>query len=113
MLRRSCWLVLLPLLLSASFPGLAAAVTATVESRVAASADDAEQKVGSTSVSLDSSDLELVTDGSAQTVGMRFAGLGIPRGVVITDAWLQFQVDEATIAAASLTLRAQAADNAP
>jgi hypothetical protein len=110
---RSWRFLLLGALLQGLLPFAAQGAAVVVEARVATSSDDAEQKVGSTSVSLTSSDLELVTDGSAQTVGMRFAGLGIPRGAVITDAWLQFQVDEATIAAAALTIRAQAADNAP
>jgi hypothetical protein len=100
-------------LLATLAPGTARAGIVTVEARVAASSDDAEQKGGSTSVSLTSSDLELVTESSAQTVGMRFVGLAIPRGVTITDAWLQFQVDEATIDPVALTLRAQAADSAP
>jgi hypothetical protein len=113
MLRRSWRLFLLGILLQASLPVAADAAAVVVEARVAASSDDAEQTVGSSKVSLTSSDLELVTDGSPQTVGLRFAGLAIPRGVVITDAWLQFQVDEATIDAASLTIRAQAADSAP
>jgi hypothetical protein len=111
MLRRRC--VLLAALLPLGLPSSAPGATVVVEARVTASSDDAEQAVGSSKVSLTSSDLELVTDGSPQTVGMRFAGLAIPRGVVITDAWLQFQVDEATSEAASLTLRAQAADHAP
>ncbi len=114
MLRRSCWFSV-PILLAGAVANGAGAVTAVVESRVAASTDDAEQRVGSTSVSLTSSDLELGTDGSAQTVGMRFVGLAIPPGVPIVDAWLQFQVDEANLdaAAAALTIRAQAADDAP
>jgi hypothetical protein len=113
MLRRSCWFAVLLILLAGASPRGAGAVTAVVESRVAASADDAEQKVGSTSVSLTSSDLELVTDGVPQTVGMRFSGLAIPPGVPIVDAWLQFTVDEVNSEATALTIRAQAADDAP
>jgi hypothetical protein len=112
-LCRMTLLLLFGVVLESLVPLAARAAIVVVEARVGASSDDAEQKVGSTSVSLDSSDLELVSDGSAQTVGMRFGGLGIPRGAVITDAWLQFQVDESTLAAASLTIRAQATDNAP
>src|SRR5262245_57839610 len=111
-----CWRgVRLPLLaLLFSLPMAARAAVVVVESRVATSSDDAEQEVGGTSVSLTSSDLELATDGSPQTVGMRFTGLGIPRGAQVTNAWLQFNVDEAsTLDAASLTIRAQASDNAP
>lgn len=96
------------------FGTAAHAATVTVEARVSASSDDAEQKVGSTSTSLTSSDLELVTDGSTiQTVGMRFTGLAIPPRVPIVAAWVQFQVDEISTDVASLTLRGQAADDAP
>jgi hypothetical protein len=92
---------------------LPATDTTVVEARVSASADDAEQSVDTTSVSLTSGDLELGTDGSAQTVGMRFAGLSIPQGVPIVDAWLQFTVDEVQSEATASTIRAQAVDNAP
>src|SRR6185503_5006850 len=58
-------------------------------------------------------DLELSTDGSSvQTVGMRFPGLAIPKNAVISNAYVQFQVDEATTAATSLRVEGQAADNA-
>jgi hypothetical protein len=43
---------------------------------------------------LTSSDLELVYDGGDQTVGMRFTGVAIPQGTSISDAHVQFQVDE-------------------
>lgn len=83
----------------------------TFEVRVAAGSDDAEESA-SGSVSLTSSDLELVNDGSDQAVGIRFAGVAIPQGATITNAYVQFQVDETGSTAASLTVRGQAADNA-
>ncbi|MGH8968735.1 MAG: PKD domain-containing protein [Actinomycetes bacterium] len=83
----------------------------SAEARVSGSADDAEQ--AGTSVDLTSSDLELVRDGVDQTVGLRFPALAVPRGARVTQAHVQFQVDEATTAAAALTLRAVASDNAP
>ena len=43
---------------------------------------------------LDSSNLELVNDGSDQTVGMRFTAVGIPQGATILNAFVQFKVDE-------------------
>lgn len=83
----------------------------SVEVRIAASSDDAEQL--GTSMSLTSSDIELVADGSTlQTVGLRFPSLAIPQGALITAAWIQFQVDETDTSATSLTLRAQATDSA-
>ena len=63
---------------------------------------------------LASSDLELVTDGTkVQRVGLRFGNLQVPAGATITRAWIQFQTDEVSTDAAALTLRAEAADNAP
>ena len=79
---------------------------------VKAAADDAEERT-SGSTYIDSSDLELVTDaGNVQTVGMRFAGVTVPRNATVTNAYVQFTVDEVTTGATSLTLRAQAADAA-
>lgn len=83
-----------------------------VEVRVAKSADDAEEST-SGSVSTGSSDLELVYDKGIQVVGMRFGGVAIPPGAAITQAWVQFEVDEVTSGATSLVVRAQAADDAP
>jgi len=79
--------------------------------RVSASSDDAEEKATG-SVSLTSSDLELVFDGSNQTVGMRFNGITIPQGATIANAYLQFQVDEVTTEATALTIQGEAVDNA-
>jgi sugar lactone lactonase YvrE len=89
---------------------IAVASSGSIDRRVSTSSDDAEQK--GSSVDLSSSDLELVVDGSAQTVGMRFPGIEIPQGAVITSAYVQFKTDEAGGAAVSLTIRGQYADNA-
>ncbi len=86
--------------------------TQTLAIPVRANSDDAEQASGG-GVDLSSSDLELVADGSVvQTVGLRFPGVSIPKGATITNAYVQFQVDEATTSAANLTVAGQAADNA-
>ena len=80
---------------------------------VASGSDDAEQ-APTGGVDLASSDLELVTDGTTvQRVGLRFANLQVPAGATITRAWIQFQTDEVSTDTAALTLRAEAADNAP
>ena len=86
--------------------------TTTADIRVAASSDDAEESSLGI-MSLSSSDLELVNDGGNQKVGMRFNGLPIPRGAVITRAYVQFQADKAYGTATSLTIRGQAIDQAP
>ena len=84
----------------------------TFERTIATGSDDAEQS-SSGSLSLSSSDLELTTDGTnVQTVGLRFLNLTIPPGATITEAWVQFRVDEVSSGAASLTIAGQAADNA-
>jgi hypothetical protein len=84
----------------------------TIDKRVAAGADDAEQ-ASSGSVDTGSSDLELVTDGtSVQTVGMRFSGLAIPQGAAIQSAWIQFQADETSTVATTLTIQGEDSDNA-
>ena len=90
---------------------LPAGTVVTFEARVAAGSDDAEE-AGAGGVSLTSSDLELVNDGSPQTVGVRFRGVSIPRGSVISNAWVQFQSDEAQSVATALTIQGEASDNA-
>jgi hypothetical protein len=83
------------------------------EARVAASADDSEERMNG-SIKLTSSDLELVDDkGKLQIVGIRFQGVSIPPGAAITQAHVQFTADEVSSVATSLTLRGQAADDAP
>jgi len=85
----------------------------TLEVRVAASSDDAEERF-SGNMYRTSSDLELVDDKHGnQTVGIRFVGLSIPHGATIANAYLQFQVDETSTAPASLTIEGQAIGDAP
>ena len=75
-------------------------------------ADDAEERSATTSVT--GTDLELVVDGTTvQTVGIRFPGVAIPAGSTVTNAYVQFTVDEVTTGATSLTVTGQAADNPP
>ncbi|HEY2955764.1 MAG TPA: PKD domain-containing protein [Candidatus Eisenbacteria bacterium] len=88
------------------------AAAAMLEARVAASTDDAEESSSGT-VARTSDDLELVFDGGNQTVGMRWAGLAIPRGSIILAAYVQFGSKESQSESTCLSFRAQAADNAP
>jgi hypothetical protein len=79
----------------------------TIEVRIASGDDDVEERA-SGSMALASSDLELVVDGTkVQTVGLRFTGIDIPQGAIITNAYLQFQTDEVTTGAASLVIRGE------
>ena len=73
--------------------------TFSVEVRVAASNNDAEEKVVGGDMSRGSSDLELGHEGAAapdtlQIVAVRFTGADIPKGVLIKKAWVQFTADD-------------------
>lgn len=98
-----------------SMTGEAGGGGGTVSARVATGTDDAEQRQSGGVVTLNSSDLELVYDSSTtgnQYVGMRFTNLGIPQGATITNAYVQFTVDETNSGTTTLTIKGQAADNA-
>jgi uncharacterized protein YjiK len=93
--------------------------TGTVEAidvPVAGSSDDAEERVSTGTSDLTSSDLELTVDGTSsvadQVIGIRFAGVNVPRSATVTKAYVQFQVDEVSTGACSLTIRGEAVDNA-
>jgi hypothetical protein len=87
-----------------------------LERRVLTGADDAEERA-SGKVDLASTDLDLTVDaagggGVGQTIGIRFTGIDIPHGAIITNAYLQFQTDEASTGASSLLIRGEDADDA-
>ncbi len=85
----------------------------TFERRVSSGDDDAEERLSDGDMYMDSSDLELVNDGSrAQYVGMRFEDIHVPQGVTVTSAYIQFAVDETDSGETSVTVRGQAAGNA-
>ena len=46
-------------------------------------------------------------------MGVRFAGVDIPAGAIIQNAWIQFTANSATTDATSLTVQAEAINNAP
>ncbi|WP_292451491.1 hypothetical protein [Mesorhizobium sp.] len=82
------------------------------ETRVATAGDDVEEK-GSGSISTNINDLELGFDSSTrQTVGLRFTGIDIPQGAIITSAYIQFQANEVKTGAASLLIKGQDTDDA-
>jgi VCBS repeat-containing protein len=83
-----------------------------VETRVAASSDDAEEDLVDGSVSVTSSDLEMIQETNEQIVGIRFVGVDVPQGATIVDAWVQFQADETTSVTTTLTIQGEASDNA-
>lgn len=75
------------------------------------SADDAEESEKG-EVSLTSSDLELVEDGSTQTVGLRFEGVNLDKDIEIEQAYIQFTSDEKSEKKATLTLSVEDTDDA-
>ncbi len=88
------------------------AAPSVIEVRVAASSDDAEERADGRMYII-SSDLEMVYDGGGdQKVGMRFTGVAIPQGASISNAYVQFQVDETPSGSASLTIEGEATADA-
>ncbi len=90
-----------------------------VSSRVSQSSDDVEEGLESPyqgDSDLTSSDLELIRDtinDLDQEVGLRFQNVTIPQGATITDAYIQFTVDETTSGTTNLTIYGEDTDNAP
>jgi uncharacterized protein YjiK len=87
----------------------------SIDVRVNANADDAEEVAVTGLVQRGDGDLDLMTDNSDTklVVGTRFGSVAIPPGASITNAHVQFQADESHSVATTLTIRAQAADNPP
>jgi len=83
----------------------------TIEVRVSSSYDDAEQYVSSGSMMRGSSDLEMVQEDYLQTVGMRWQNVTIPQGATITNAYIEFTVDETDSETTNLTFWGEDADN--
>ncbi|WP_245460285.1 RTX toxin [Mesorhizobium sp. M1B.F.Ca.ET.045.04.1.1] len=82
------------------------------ETRVATAGDDVEEK-GSGTIGTNTGDLELGYDSSTrQTVGIRFTGIDIPQGAIITSAYIQFQANEVKTGAASLLIQGDDTDDA-
>ncbi|WP_429810075.1 RTX toxin [Ensifer sp. B1-9] len=81
------------------------------ETRIATAADDIEEKSSGT-ISANINDLDMGYDGTTrQTVGLRFTGIDVPRGAVITNAYIQFTSDEVGAGAASFLIRGEDADD--
>ena len=82
----------------------------TLSLSVVSSAHAEESSGGS--VTLGSSDIELVYDGGNQTVGLRFPDINIPSGVIIINATLQFEADETNSGSIALTIEGEDIDSA-
>lgn len=82
---------------------------------VGSTANTAEENVVDGSMYLDSSDLELMSDGNEQVVAVRFENVNIPQAAVLDSAYVTFQVDEVRDASADsvvVAIYAEDADNA-
>jgi hypothetical protein len=85
-----------------------------IEAQIEANSDDAEEIIVSGTVNLGSRDLEMAEkNNKGRLVGMRFNGLNIPKDATITQAYLQFQVNDLNSERADLTITGQATANAP
>lgn len=101
---------------SCTCEGITPSGTQTLTSAfVGVGSDDAEQNKSNNSISLTSSDLEMMVDGStAQLVGIRFTNLNIPQGMYITSAMIQFSADAVNNQnPCNIEIYGQAIDNAP
>ncbi len=87
----------------------------SIDVRVSSATDDAEENQTGF-IHINSPDLELIYDGEYgngnQNVGLRFVGVDIPQGATITNAYVQFQVDETDSESTTLTIRGEDTDSA-
>ncbi|GLB51475.1 hypothetical protein NBRC110019_05140 [Neptunitalea chrysea] len=87
--------------------------TGTLTYEVNRSDNDAEEEVSNGSMDLTSSDLELVEEGGStnQLVGIRFTDIQLPATAYITNAYIQFTVDDDNTGTTNLEIRAEATAN--
>ncbi|MFV9631983.1 MAG: hypothetical protein ACNYWM_13080, partial [Methanosarcinales archaeon] len=62
-------------------------------------------------IDLVSSDLELVLDRDTQTIGLRFQNIQVPKGAIITNAYVEFETDETSLTSTNLTFYGEDVDN--
>jgi PKD repeat protein len=89
-------------------------VTGSMDVRIAQSTDDVEEDLAG-AMYINSSDLELGNDpdfNGDQTVGLRFQNVNIPQGATITATYLEFETDETGSSLTTVTIAADATDNA-
>lgn len=87
-----------------------------IEQAITQSSDDAEEGAPTDPVYLNSTDLELTIDASApqvtQTIGLRFTALPFTRALTITQAYVEFTIDEANTETTTLQIQGEATGNA-
>ena len=84
----------------------------SIDSKISSSSDDAEEAITTGYVNLNSSDLEMTQEHKKQTVGLRFKNITIPKGAVISKAYIQFQTDETSDENTNLTIYGEKVSNA-
>ena len=94
-----------------TIPASGGCMSQVMTRRVSNGNDDVEES-SSGAVNNSSSDLELVRDGSNQTIGIRFQDIQIPKDAEILSAVLNFEIDEQYSESTSLTIRGEAHDDA-
>ncbi len=88
----------------------------TTSVRISSSTDDAEEEgpdgANPGAIDLTSSDVELVRDGNNQFIGLRFPQLEVPANAFITNAYIQFTVDETDNLGGSVVIMVEDTDDA-
>jgi hypothetical protein len=85
---------------------------ATISVRVSQSSDDAEEVITNGKVNLTDSDFQMVTNsGKQQQDGMRFQHIQIPKGAVITNAYIVFTANSGDSGATTLIFNGDATAN--
>jgi type IX secretion system substrate protein len=85
----------------------------TFSKRISNNSDDAEERISNGNVTRGSTDLELGFDGpNQQIVGMRFRNVTIPQGITITNAYIEFECDEADNGTTNINFYGQDVNNA-
>ena len=86
----------------------------TLQVRINQENDDAEERTSDGAMTLNSSDLEFITDTpDIQQVGMRFNQITVPKNATIGSAFIQFTTDETDTVSTNLTIKGEANDNSP
>ncbi len=86
----------------------------STNSTISSGNDDVEEIDSNGEMYFNSSDLEIGRDNNRgeQTLGLRFTGMNIPQGAMITGAYIQFRADESDTGATSAVITGEATDNA-
>lgn len=90
--------------------------TGTVSVQITNPNDDVEEYNSNGTLDFGSSDLEMAYDGGMaenQHVGLRFSGVNLPQGAIITNAYIQFRADETDATALNINIAAEGIDNSP